>query len=41
MMLIVYAGFRSMLKAWRQGGIRWRDTFYPLSELRKMQRVKL
>lgn len=30
----VAAGVHSMWKTARQGGIRWRDTFYPLSELR-------
>jgi hypothetical protein len=41
MLLLVYAGARSTYRAWRAGGIRWRDTFYPLSELRAMSRVKL
>jgi hypothetical protein len=29
------AGVRSTWKTLRQGGIRWRDTFYPLEELRR------
>lgn len=32
--LFVLAGIHSMWKTLRQGGIRWRDTFYPLSALR-------
>jgi hypothetical protein len=32
-----YAGLRSMVVTLRQGGVRWRDTFYPLEELRKGQ----
>jgi glycosyltransferase involved in cell wall biosynthesis len=33
--LFVYAFFRSMVITLRQGGVRWRGTFYPLAELRK------
>ena len=33
-LLVSYAALRSMLLTITQGGIRWRDTFYPLSELR-------
>lgn len=33
-LLIVYATLRSMYITLRQGGIVWRDTFYPLDELR-------
>jgi hypothetical protein len=36
-LLVTYAAMRSMLITLRQGGIRWRDTFYPLSELRANQ----
>lgn len=41
MLLLVYAGARSTYSAWKVKGIRWRDTFYPLAELRKLSRVKL
>lgn len=30
-----WAGIHSMVKTLRQGGIRWRDTFYTLAELRR------
>jgi glycosyltransferase involved in cell wall biosynthesis len=33
--LLIYALFRSVIVTLLHGGIRWRDTFYPLSELRK------
>jgi glycosyltransferase involved in cell wall biosynthesis len=33
--LIIYALLRSVLVTLARGGIRWRGTFYPLSELRK------
>lgn len=33
--LFVVAGVNSTWKTLRQGGVRWRDTLYPLSELRK------
>jgi glycosyltransferase involved in cell wall biosynthesis len=33
--LLIYALFRSVVVTLLRGGIRWRDTFYPLSELRK------
>ena len=33
--ILVYATLESTFKALRQGGIRWRGTFYPLRELRK------
>jgi glycosyltransferase involved in cell wall biosynthesis len=32
--LVCYAALRSMLLTLRHKGIRWRDTFYPLSDLR-------
>ncbi len=32
---ILFAFIRSMVITLRQGGVRWRDTFYPLSELRR------
>ncbi|HEY7727844.1 MAG TPA: glycosyltransferase family 2 protein [Candidatus Eisenbacteria bacterium] len=32
-----YAMARSMLLALAHGGVRWRDTFYPLAELRRRQ----
>jgi hypothetical protein len=34
-LLFCYAILRSMALALRHGGIRWRETFYPLAELRK------
>jgi hypothetical protein len=34
-LLFCYAILRSMALALRHGGIRWRETFYPLEELRK------
>ena len=36
-LLYNYAMARSMVLALRRGGIRWRDTFYPLAELRRKQ----
>jgi glycosyltransferase involved in cell wall biosynthesis len=33
--IFVYAFFRSMVVTLRQGGVRWRGTFYPLEELRR------
>jgi glycosyltransferase involved in cell wall biosynthesis len=33
--LFVYSVVRSMVVTLRQGGVRWRGTFYPLSELRR------
>jgi glycosyltransferase involved in cell wall biosynthesis len=33
--LFVYAFLRSMVITLAQGGVRWRDTFYPIGELRK------
>ena len=32
---ILFAFLRSMIITLRQGGVRWRDTFYPLEELRR------
>ncbi len=32
---ILFAFLRSMVITLRQGGVRWRDTFYPLPELRR------
>jgi glycosyltransferase involved in cell wall biosynthesis len=34
-LIFVFALLRSMLVTFRQGGVIWRGTFYPLSELRK------
>ena len=31
---ILFAMWRSMVITLRQGGVRWRDTFYPLDELK-------
>jgi hypothetical protein len=33
-MLVSYAALQSVELSIRRGGIRWRDTFYPLAELR-------
>jgi hypothetical protein len=33
--LVLYAMLRSMILTIRQGGVVWRGTFYPLSELRR------
>ena len=33
--LFCWAGIHSTVKTLRQGGIRWRDTFYTLAELRR------
>ena len=33
--LFVYAFLRSMVVTLRQGGVRWRGTFYPIEELRR------
>lgn len=33
--LFIYAMLRSMVTTLRQGGVRWRGTFYPLAELRR------
>jgi len=33
--IFVYAFFRSMIVTLRQGGVRWRGTFYPLGDLRR------
>lgn len=32
--IFIYAGMRSMLATLGRGGVQWRDTFYPLSQLR-------
>ena len=32
--LAAYAVVRSAVLTWRRGGVQWRDTFYPLAELR-------
>lgn len=34
---VIYAVLNSTIKTLRQGGIRWRDTFYPLALLRRGQ----
>lgn len=36
-LFIAWAMLRSMWVTLRQGGVRWRDSFYPLSELRKFR----
>lgn len=41
MILCGIAGFNSMIQTLRRGGINWRGTIYPLSELRRMQVTKL
>jgi glycosyltransferase involved in cell wall biosynthesis len=40
-LFILWALLRSASLAWKQKGIRWRETFYPIEELRAGQRVKL
>jgi glycosyltransferase involved in cell wall biosynthesis len=40
-LLLTYALVRSTYITWREKGIRWRGTFYPLDALRRGQRVKL
>jgi glycosyltransferase involved in cell wall biosynthesis len=40
-LFIVYALLRSTVIAVKNGGIRWRDTYYSSEDLRKGQRVKL
>ena len=37
LLLFNYIIWRATILTYVQGGIRWRDTFYPLSELRKNQ----
>jgi hypothetical protein len=34
MPVLLYAALNSTFVTLKQGGVRWRDTFYPLSELR-------
>ncbi len=34
-LLFVYAMLRSMVVTWKQGGVVWRGTFYPLAELKE------
>ncbi len=41
MILCGIAGIRSMIQTLRRGGINWRGTTYPLSDLRRMQITKL
>jgi len=36
----MYALIRSTFACFKRGGINWRGTFYPIDELRKMQRVR-
>jgi hypothetical protein len=33
--LLIYALLRSVVVTLANGGVHWRDTFYPLAELRK------
>jgi hypothetical protein len=33
--MVLYAVFNSTVVTLRQGGVRWRETFYPLEKLRK------
>jgi glycosyltransferase involved in cell wall biosynthesis len=37
LMMFIFVLWRSALITLRQGGVRWRDTFYPLEELRRNQ----
>jgi cellulose synthase/poly-beta-1,6-N-acetylglucosamine synthase-like glycosyltransferase len=39
--VLLVASCRSTLLCWRQGGIYWRGTFYPVAELRAGARLKL
>lgn len=41
LVVIALMFLNSGYRCWRQGGIMWRGTLYPLAELRKGQRVKL
>jgi hypothetical protein len=37
LLLFIYVMWRSAIVTLRQGGVRWRDTLYPLDELRQNQ----
>ncbi len=37
---IIYAGLRSTFLTLRRGGVRWRETFYPLADLRNDRRAR-
>ena len=37
--MFIYLMWRSAVVVLRQGGVRWRDTFYPLDELRRSRAV--
>ena len=39
--VIAWALARSTYITWRQGGIKWRETFYSISALRRRQRLKI
>jgi len=39
--LIVYAMLRSMVVTLKNGGVTWRGTFYPLADLRKINRPRI
>lgn len=39
--ILGYMVLASAYRTWREGGVRWRGTFYPLRALREGQRVKL
>ena len=38
--VIAWALARSTFITWRQGGIKWRETFYSIADLRRGQRLK-
>ena len=40
LLVIAWALARSTLMTWRQGGIKWRETFYSIAALRRGQRLK-
>ena len=39
-LLLLYTIINSAFQVWKNKGIFWRDTFYPIEELRQMQRIK-
>ena len=41
LLVIAWALARSTFMTWRQGGIKWRKTFYSISALRRGQRLKI
>ena len=41
LLVIAWALARSTFMTWRQGGIKWRETFYSIAALRRGQRLKI